>query len=133
MNKPKNLKDVQKFTGCLASLSRFLSRLGEKAIPLYQLMKKTYKFTWTPKADKAFKELKRMLSTAPVLAASIDKEPMILYVAATTRVISIVMVVEHPEKDKAQPVQRPVYYVSEVLSTSKQNYPHYQKMCYGVY
>ena len=48
MEQPKNLKQVQKFTGCLASLSRFLSRLGEKAIPLYQLMKKTEKFTWTP-------------------------------------------------------------------------------------
>src|SRR3954466_14648376 len=133
MNKPKNLKDVQKFTGCLASLSRFLSRLGEKAIPLYQLMKKTDKFVWTDQADEAFKDLKRMLSTAPVLAAPIEKEPMMLYIAATSRVISIVMVVEHPEKDKAQLVQRPVYYVSEVLSTSKQNYPHYQKMCYGVY
>ena len=53
---------------------------------------------------------------------------MMLYITATTRVISIVMVVERPEKDKAQLVQRPVYYVSEVLSTSKQNYPHYQKM-----
>ena len=48
MQQPKNLKDVQKFTGCLALLSRFLSRLGEMAIPLYQLMKKTEKFTWTP-------------------------------------------------------------------------------------
>ena len=43
-----------------------------------------------------------MLSTAPVLAAAIEKEPMMLYIAATTRVISIVMVVERPEKDKAQ-------------------------------
>src|SRR3954464_15631803 len=54
MEQPKNLKQVQKFTGCLASLSRFLSRLGEKAIPLYQLMKKTEKFTWTPQASEAF-------------------------------------------------------------------------------
>jgi hypothetical protein len=30
-----NLKEAQKFTGCLASLSRFISRLGEKALPLY--------------------------------------------------------------------------------------------------
>ena len=30
-------------------------------------------------------------------------------------------------------MQRPVYYLSKVLSTSKQNYPHYQKMTYGVY
>ena len=48
MSRPTNLKEVQKFTGCLASLSRFLSWIGEKAIPLYQLMKKTKKFTWTP-------------------------------------------------------------------------------------
>jgi hypothetical protein len=38
---PIELKDVQKFAGCLASLSQFVSRLGEKAMPLYQLMKKT--------------------------------------------------------------------------------------------
>jgi hypothetical protein len=35
---PTQLRDVQKFAGCLASLSRFVSRLGEKAMPLYQLM-----------------------------------------------------------------------------------------------
>src|SRR4051812_13703214 len=74
-----------------------------------------------------------MLSTASILAAPIEKEPMMLYIAATNRVISVVMVVERPEKDKAQPIQRPVYYISEVLSASKQNYPHYQKMCYRVY
>src|SRR4051812_3447432 len=133
MDQPKNLKQVQNFTGCLASLNRFLSRLGEKSIPLYQLMKKKEKFTWTPQANEAFKEMKRMLSTALILAAPIEKESMMLYVAATNRVISAVMVVEHPKKDKAQPIQRPVYYISEVLSASKNNYPHYQKMCYGVY
>jgi hypothetical protein len=44
MKPPTNLKEVQKFTGCLASLSRFISRLGEKALPLYQLMKKSDTF-----------------------------------------------------------------------------------------
>ena len=51
MRKPARLRDVQKFTGCLASVSRFLSRLGEKALPLYQLMKKTSPFEWNGKAD----------------------------------------------------------------------------------
>ena len=41
MKVPTRLLDMQKFTGCLASISRFISRLGEKALPLYQLMKKT--------------------------------------------------------------------------------------------
>ena len=54
MRKPAQLRDVQKFTGCLASVSRFLSRLGERALPLYQLMKKTSPFEWSDQADKAF-------------------------------------------------------------------------------
>jgi hypothetical protein len=131
MKLPKCLKDVQKFTGCLASLSRFVSRLGEKALPLYQLMKKSTGFTWTPQADSAFNELKKMLSTAPILASPLPNEPMLLYIAATNRVVSVVIVVEREEEGKS--VQRPVYYLSEVISTSKQNYPHYQKMTYGVY
>ena len=128
---PRCLKDVQKFTGCLASLSRFVSRLGEKALPLYQLMKKMDKFVWFSQADEAFAELKKMLATAPILASPLSKEPMLLYVAATNRVVSVVVVVEREEEGKA--VQRPVYYLSEVMSLSKQNYPHYQKMVYGVY
>jgi len=131
MELPRCLNDVQKFTGCLASLSRFVCRLGEKALPLYQLMKKSDKFIWTPQADNAFHELKKMLVTAPILASPLSKEPMLLYIAATNRVVSAVIVVERIEDDKS--VQRPVYYLSEVLSASKQNYPHYQKMAYGVY
>jgi hypothetical protein len=131
MKPPTDLKEVQKFTRCLASLSRFISRLGEKALPLYQLMKKSDTFVWTTQADAAFKELKQMLSTAPVLASPMTCEPMLLYIAATNRVVSAVVVVEREEGGKT--VQRPVYYLSEVLSTSKQNYPHYQKMTYGVY
>ena len=56
-----------------------------------------------------------------------------MYITATNRVVSVVLVVERPEEGKAQMVQRPVYYLSEVLSLSKQNYPHYQKLVHGVY
>ena len=83
MKCPVRVHDVQKLTGCLAALSRFISRLGEKALPLYRLMKKKDKFEWTPGADAAFAELKALLSTQPVLAAPISKEPLLLYIAAT--------------------------------------------------
>jgi hypothetical protein len=79
------------------------------------------------------KDLKRVLSTAPVLAASKDQEPMLLYMMATNRVISIIIVVERKEEVQEYGVQRPVYYVSEVLTESKQRYPHYQKLAYGVF
>ncbi|KAK1664232.1 hypothetical protein QYE76_052391 [Lolium multiflorum] len=72
-----------------------------------------------------------MLVTAPILASPLEREPMLLYIAATNRVVSVVVVVEREEEGKT--VQRPVYYLSEVLSSSKQNYPHFQKMTYGVF
>jgi hypothetical protein len=58
---------------------------------------------------------------------------MLLYIIATPRVISAVIVVGCTEEGKELLVQRPVYYLSEVLTLSKQNYPHYQKVSYGVY
>jgi hypothetical protein len=96
-------------------------------------MKKSDEFVWTDKADAALKDLTRVLSTAPVLAAPEDQEPMLLYMAATNRVISIVIVVERKEEAQEYGVQRPVYYVSEVLTESKQRYPHYHKLAYGVF
>jgi hypothetical protein len=72
ISQPNDLKDVQRLTGCMAAVSRFISRLGEKALPLYKLMKKSDKFVWTDEAYAALKDLKRVLSTAPVLAAPED-------------------------------------------------------------
>jgi hypothetical protein len=48
----KDLKGVQRFMGCLAALSRFISRLGEKGLPLYRLLRKAERFTWTSKPRK---------------------------------------------------------------------------------
>ena len=117
----------------MAALSRFISKLGEKALTFYQLMKKTNKFTWTPEARAIFADLKRTLSTPPVLVAPREKERLYLYIAATNRVVSTVLVVERAEEGKVHGVQRPVYYLSEVLSLSKQRYPTYQKLAYGVF
>jgi hypothetical protein len=73
ISRPNDLKDMQRLTGCMAAVSRFISRLGEKALPLYKLMKKLDEFVWTDKAEVALKDLKRVLSTAPVLAAPEDQ------------------------------------------------------------
>ena len=43
----QNIKGVQRITGCLAALSQFISRLGERGLPLYQLLKKSDRFEWT--------------------------------------------------------------------------------------
>jgi hypothetical protein len=63
----KDLKGVQRVMGCLAALSRFISRLGEKRLPLYHLLRKAERFTRTPEAEEALENLKALLTNAPVL------------------------------------------------------------------
>ena len=94
MEQPVRIHDVQRLTGCLAALSRFISRLGEKALPLYRLMKKLDTFEWTDEAQVAFDDLKVLLSTQPVLTAPLSKEPLLLYIAATNQVVSTIFTVE---------------------------------------
>src|SRR3954453_12556600 len=71
IKRPTCLKDVQRLTGCVAAISRFISRLGEKATPLYKLLKKSDNFIWD---DAALQELKRVLSSMLILAAPIASE-----------------------------------------------------------
>ena len=127
-----DLKGVQKVMGCLASLSRFISRLGEKGLPLYRLLRKAERFSWTAEAQEALDKLKASLTSAPVLTAPKEDEPLYLYVTATTQVVSAVIVVERAEEGHALPVQRPVYFISEVLSETKTRYPQIQKLIYAV-
>ncbi len=63
MKSPTRLKEVQKLTGCMAALSRFVARMGERVQPFFALLKKQDKFVWTQEAEEAFVALKRYLST----------------------------------------------------------------------
>jgi hypothetical protein len=118
----KDLKGVQRVMGCLAALSRFISHLGEKGLPLYRLLRKAEHFTWTPKAEEALGNLKTLLTNAPILVPPAAGEALLIYVAATTQVVSAAVVVERREEGHALLVQRLVYFISEVLSETKVHY-----------
>jgi dsDNA-binding SOS-regulon protein len=122
MKAPTCIKDVQKLTGCMAALNKFISKLGERGLSFFKLLKHQEKFVWTPQADQALAQLMDFLSKPPVLTAPCKKEQLLLYLAATTHVVSTAIVVKRQEDGHAYPVQRPVYFVSEVLSESKARY-----------
>jgi hypothetical protein len=100
----RDLKRVQKVLGYLASLSRFISWLGEKGLPLYRLLKKHERFSWTVEAQEALDKLKAMLAHVPILTPPQDGDPLYLYVTATTQVVSTIIVVERTEEGHALPV-----------------------------
>jgi hypothetical protein len=116
----------------MVALSRFISRLGEKGLPFFKLLKKIGKFQWTEEAKEAFESLKVYLTTSPVLTPPKKHEYMMLYIATTSTVISAAIMVEREEKGHVYKVQRPVYYISEVLTDSKIRYLHVQKLLYAL-
>jgi hypothetical protein len=128
----ENLKGVQRVTCCLVALSRFISRLRERSLPLFKLMKKFDHFTWTDEVQEALDSLKNILKSPPILTAPTTEEPMLLYILVTTQVVSTVLVVEREEPGRSQKVQRLVYFVSEVLSDSKTCYSQMQKLVYVI-
>jgi phenylalanine-4-hydroxylase len=119
MGPVQDLKGVQKVLGCLVSLSHFISQLGEKGLPLYQLLKKHEHFSWTVEAQEALDKLKATLAHVPILTPPQGSKPLYLYVAVTTQVVSAVIVAKRTEEGHSLLVQRPVYYFSEVLSETK--------------
>jgi dsDNA-binding SOS-regulon protein len=118
-----NIKGVQRVTGCLTVLSQFMSRLGERSLPLYKLPKKSERFTWRSKAQDALDQIKKLLTKTPILVSPNDGEELLLYIAAMTQVVSVALVVERAEEGHVLKVQRPMYFMSEVLGDSKTHYP----------
>ncbi|GKA73831.1 reverse transcriptase domain-containing protein [Tanacetum coccineum] len=113
LSSPRTIKEVHGLNGKLASLNRFLSKSAEKSLPLFKTLKKCIKksdFHWTPDAKQAFKQLKQHLSELPLLVAPKPKEELIVYLSASHRAISTVLMT------KSGMVQSPVYFVVEILA-----------------
>jgi hypothetical protein len=143
MRPPTRVKDIQKLTGSLAALSRFISRLVERVLLFFKLLRKSGPFAWSEEAEQAFRELKQHLASLLILVALELGEPLYLYIAAAAGVVSTVLVAEREAQGGQEPgslgvttdtrtIQKPVYYVSEVLHEAKARYLETHKLLYAV-
>ena len=123
MSPIRNVKGVQRLTSYLATLSQLISRLGEQGMPLYTLLKNTDAFVWTEEAQQALKRLKASLTSAPILVTPKQGEPLRLYITVNNHVVITALVIEREEPGHPLKVQRPVYFVDEVLTDAMVRYP----------
>ncbi|KAL0434622.1 UNVERIFIED_CONTAM: hypothetical protein Sradi_0170100 [Sesamum radiatum] len=119
---PTTKKEVQKLTGRMAALSRFLSPGAERGLPFFKTLRKMDGFSWNEEFQKAFDNLKEYLSKPPLLTKPRAGETLCVYLAASEEAVSAVLVrVEGKE-------HQPVYYVSKVLQGAEQKYPPIEKL-----
>ena len=119
MPSPSRIKEVQRLTGRIAALSRFVSRASDKCQPFFQVLRKA--FHWDEKCEEAFTALKIYLSSPPILVSPVEGELLTLYLAVSDFSTSAVLV-----RDKEQ-VQHPVYYCSRALRGAEERYPPMEK------
>ena len=73
----RSMKEVQRLTGRIAALNRFVSRATNKCLPFFKTLKQA--FQWTKECEVAFQALKDYLSKPPLLSLSVEGEDVFLY------------------------------------------------------
>ena len=109
LDTPKFLRDVQRLTGKIATLNRFISRMSDRCEPFFKSIKKNTSFLWGPEQENSFTELKQYLSSPSILSLPLSEEDLFIYLAVSEVAVSVVLLCEENKK------QRPVFYMSRML------------------
>src|SRR3989337_150559 len=104
---PRRVKDVRRLAGCVAALSRFISKSVERALPFFKILKKAGPMKWTPEAEAALQDLRKYLSSPPVLVAPKPQEPLLLYLVVTNQVVSAALVAKREVDDEEAATAEP--------------------------
>jgi ribonuclease HI len=122
LEEPKNTKQVQRLTGMIAALSRFISRSADKCRHFFRLLGKKRKFLWDEDCSAAFQGIKAYLSSPPCLSIPSPGEPLYLYLAVSEHAVSAVLVRETPE------YQRPIFFISKTMTEAESRYLPLEKV-----
>ncbi|KAF8081444.1 hypothetical protein N665_0886s0004 [Sinapis alba] len=117
-----NSREVQRLTGRIAGLNRFISRSTDKCLPFYDLLRGNKKFVWGERCEEAFDQLKLYLTTPPVLAKPDKGDTLYLYVAVSTTAVSSVLV----KQDWGE--QMLIFYTSKRMTDAETRYSTLEKM-----
>ncbi|KAK8957541.1 hypothetical protein KSP39_PZI001125 [Platanthera zijinensis] len=122
MTPPRSPKEVQQLGGRLAGLGRFISRVGDKSAPFFKTLRGASKFQWTEECSLAFEQLKKQLTSTPLLQSPRAGETLFLYLGVGPEAVSSVLIREESRR------QFPVYYVSHILKDAEARYPILEKL-----
>jgi hypothetical protein len=92
MQSPKTTKQLQQLTGRLVALNQFISRSTDKCLPFFKILSKA--FEWSSECEEAFTQLKRYLTSTPLLSRTVPGEVLHLYVTVSPMAIGAALIRE---------------------------------------
>lgn len=123
---PKCPKDVKSFLGLVSYYRRFIPNISKIAKPLTNLLKKNVEFNWKNEQQLAFENLKKALTSAPILAYPDFTKPFLLTCDASNQAISAILSQGPIGSD------RPIAYASRTLNKAESNYSVTEKECLAI-
>jgi ribonuclease HI len=130
MTPPQSTRDIQRLTGRLVAMNRFISKSAKRSLPFLKTLRGAKDFAWGPEQATTFASLKQHLSDMAMLTSPDPSLSLLLYIAASPYAVSAALVQEQNREGTTR--QCPVYYVSEVLTASKCNMTKLEKISYAV-
>ena len=121
---PRTVKAVQSLNGKVAALNRFVSKATDKCLPFFRVLRKS--FEWTNECQKAFEDLKKYLSSPPLLSSSMPGEELYLYIAVSQAAVSAALV-----RDEGGS-QRPIYFIRRAFQGAEERYPRMEKLAFAL-
>ena len=119
---PSSKKEIQRLTGRLAALGRFISRFIDRLKPFFITLRGTSRVEWSEECDRAFVEIKQYLTEPPILVSPQAGDTLYLYLAASDIVVSATLF-----KECGDAKSRPVFFVSKCLTDAKTRYTHLER------
>ena len=89
---PRNAKEVQKLTGMITALNRFISRSADRCKPFYLLINKWKGFEWSEDCTAAFQQLKEYMSWPPIMFSPTADEVLYAYIAVAPHAVSLELI-----------------------------------------
>jgi hypothetical protein len=84
----RSVKEVQKLTGMVAALNRFISKCSNKCHPFFNTIKKSKGFVWTDECKEALADLKKYMFAPPLISIPKPHEMLYLYLSTSEKAVS---------------------------------------------
>ena len=108
---PRSKKEIQRLTGRLAALGRFISCFTDRLKPFFTTLRGANRVEWDEECDQAFIAIKQYLIESPILMSPEAGDILYLYLAASDIVVSVALF-----KECRDAKLRPVFFVSKSLT-----------------